>query len=939
VANPLDDITTTRDDEGRPLRRVYITGNEDAPVGDPMGGGISMPSNKLEQAVAPEAPTDIMALIGKVREYLTGGVDPMQRLGDVMTTAPTLMLGPREPGTERQQLWPEKMVRSGATLPGEVAQGRVNMWEDGHTSPEVIERAQDTAGLAFPGALAQRPGTATLGSGPVRPAMRDSYTLPGYEIRPTNKKGFDVVDKDGNAIYTGRTRQDAQFLTAGNPGSRIRPSAEPLVQVVDTKNGQVIFDPTSRAHAEAWVNVDPNKVSYVRGQGSMSDTWFPWNKDTGMMIHIPGYQVRKSGSKWGVFREGEAAPVSEHNTKSQAEKAVNANVHPDLDRVAPTLMSDSGTPGSGVAAVANSTKGPAPVFYSALEHVVTNAAQDTMSPQQWAGYLKNQPGVKAEELAWTGVGDWLAGQKGKVSKKDVQQYLDEHKVEIKDVTKGGPGRMSEGAINDAVTDSLNEWRLNFKDDNGRYPRPDEIEAARLDFHQDIMNSPERYSHLFDEGNTKYESYQLPGGENYREHLLTMPESNPIIKLNAEYKALSDEYLRSKGQGLTPEKQARWAQVEEEISKLRKEGVTEDTGRYRSSHWDEPNVLAHVRTNERDVGGKPSLHIEEIQSDWHQQGRKVGYRDHNTKKQYEALTQELKEAKLAVKREENRVQTEAIGTTLGRFEREHPNHQDRNQAARKINDHTAQDKAYQDAVSLVSDLNSKLAKVRPETGVPDAPFKTSWPELALKRMIRLAAEEGKDRISWTPGEAQAARYDLSKQVEHINVKPPIGKSDRHVAVNARSGVHASALVDEKGIVTQGYDAFRGSEGKNLADLVGKDMAEKILKADKEIKFEGEGLKVGGEGMREFYDKMLPKMVEKLGKAHGVKVQKSKTPGMRDMIGNYIPEDKVTNPYHDVLYFDIPPAWKDQAIGKGFPLYMSGIPFPLTPVDYDPFKQEK
>ncbi len=43
--------------------------------------------------------------------------------------------------------------------------------------------------------------------------------------------------------------------------------------------------------------------------------------------------------------------------------------------------------------------------------------------------------------------------------------------------------------------------------------------------------------------------------------------------------------------------------------------------YRSSHWDEPNVLAHVRTNDRAVGGKPALHLEEIQSDFGQAHRK------------------------------------------------------------------------------------------------------------------------------------------------------------------------------------------------------------------------------------------------------------------------------------------------------------------------------
>ena len=62
-----------------------------------------------------------------------------------------------------------------------------------------------------------------------------------------------------------------------------------------------------------------------------------------------------------------------------------------------------------------------------------------------------------------------------------------------------------------------------------------------------------------------------------------------------------------------------------------------------------------------------------------------------------------------------------------------------------------------------------------TNTPDAPFKKNWHELALKRAIREAAENGYERLSWTPGEAQAARYDLSKQVNLVSgMKEPSGK---------------------------------------------------------------------------------------------------------------------------------------------------------------------
>jgi hypothetical protein len=70
------------------------------------------------------------------------------------------------------------------------------------------------------------------------------------------------------------------------------------------------------------------------------------------------------------------------------------------------------------------------------------------------------------------------------------------------------------------------------------------------------------------------------------------------------------------------KEAERAALREEYKKLADE--TRDNPTYKSSHWDEPNILAHVRMNDRTIDGKKSLHLEEIQSDWHQQGRDKGY---------------------------------------------------------------------------------------------------------------------------------------------------------------------------------------------------------------------------------------------------------------------------------------------------------------------------
>src|SRR5690606_35755055 len=51
-------------------------------------------------------------------------------------------------------------------------------------------------------------------------------------------------------------------------------------------------------------------------------------------------------------------------------------------------------------------------------------------------------------------------------------------------------------------------------------------------------------------------------------------------------------------------------------------------------------------------------------------------------------------------------------------------------------------------------------------IPNAPFRSTWPALVMKRMIRYAADNGFDRIAWTTGEQQAERYNLSQTVGEI-----------------------------------------------------------------------------------------------------------------------------------------------------------------------------
>jgi len=526
-----------------------------------------------------------------------------------------------------------------------------------------------------------------------------------------------------------------------------------------------------------------------------------------------------------------------------------------------TLLSDSSKPGIAIEAMKK------PTFYSALEHNVNNIGQAKMTGDQWLGTLANKPGVKPEELQWTGLKEFMEENKGRsISKEQIQQHLEQNKVELKEVVKQAP--QDEVAKGRAMAESQgHNWDNLSNVDQNRY-----VQTANG-------------RKLTEEQPTKYHGYQLPGGENYREMLMTLPGKPKGLPTEAQYKALDAKF--GTGEQLTSKEMELHQNYERMLNGLPNR---DDVAPYKSSHWDEPNILAHVRMNDRTIEGKKSLHLEEIQSDWHQQGREQGYKGVNANNKNIEVPEGV------------------------------------NAAA----DPRLWDKS--------------------ETGVPDAPFKKTWHELALKRMLREAAEKGYDRLSWTPGEAQAARYDLSKQIDTLKATPV---QDQH-------GLKYEIQAVGKGTMNPIHQFATEAE---LPNIVGKEMAKKIVEetgGKKSVNYTGLDLKIGGEGMKGFYDKMIPQSLEKMGKEHGVKVKQSEINskyvlknkyGITAKGGDTLEEanqslryrpnqedwkvEKESNPVH---YIDIPQSLKDTVLRKGQPLFAAGVPLPLMPIDHDPWEKK-
>ena len=140
---------------------------------------------------------------------------------------------------------------------------------------------------------------------------------------------------------------------------------------------------------------------------------------------------------------------------------------------------------------------------------------------------------------------------------------------------------------------------------------------------------------------------------------------------------------------------------------------------------------------------------------------------------------------------------------------------------------------------------------------------------LKRMVRHAAENGYDQLAWTPGDVQADRYDLSKQAETSFTTTKVQRDLTGIRQGQRFTASSTRVK-----LRDPRPASRTIIGKDAADEQLNNPAAKKAAwrhhRSTETILTGQDLKVGGEGMRAFYDKMLVDKANAIGKKYGARV---------------------------------------------------------------------
>lgn len=514
----------------------------------------------------------------------------------------------------------------------------------------------------------------------------------------------------------------------------------------------------------------------------------------------------------------------------------------------------------------------APPFYSKAARVAFDKLPSSGSGQSILATLKNA-GVKEDEIKWIGLDDFLKGRI-KVSKADVLGYIMKNMVQVREVSHGGSGEpvfrkgfpTRQALFTEVMRDEM-LWNepMGAAGNTGAAGQP--LRLAGLKPGLEPKQESDGTWNLYDSkhSSAKYASYTLPGDKkNYTELLLTLP-TRP--------RKVMDTIAKEMGFGgwtnqLTEE------QKDKVIDAFDRQPSAHEP--FKTSHFEEPNILAHVRFDERtDADGKPILFVEEVQSDWHQQGKKHGYQNdviRTIQKSYTEFRNALREK---------------YGVTFW-------------------------DKLTEAERARYNELSTQATEGSPRA-VPNAPFRSDWHELAMKTMLRKAAEGGYDKIGWVTGDQTSDRYDLSKKVGRVEYLP----TQKYLRVFDPDG---HFILDKQ------------VEPDQIADYIGKEPARKLLEVEPREtgaghpsqSIDGEGLKLGGQWAKNLYDRAIPNFLSKYAKKWGAKVSDD-TLALTDR------SDKAGRPYtppQKVHSLTVTPEMRASVLSEGQPLF-SAASEPVDP----------
>ena len=552
---------------------------------------------------------------------------------------------------------------------------------------------------------------------------------------------------------------------------------------------------------------------------------------------------------------------------------------------------------------------PAPPFYSRLDEAVQQLPTQTFGPRV-AGIVQKGH-ASAEEMAARQVPAFVeaAGSKP-IPRAALEAHLAEHPVPQVQVKVRRVAARRELAAAEDAHDRL-AYAFNTNPLNRGIP-----DTQRIGYNE-LMDAYRR----LDELKPKFATYQVPGGEQYRETLITLPQVDPAKiadKTRALSRGLPDGYtvvdhgrrfsvVDPQGNSVGAPAVTRESAIDRAAQLLRTTGSGPSDAYlrqpvYTSPHFNEPNIIVHTRSNERDLPGLGrGTFLEEVQSDWHQEGKAQGYRSSDPIPRDLTPAEKVEKGNLQMAGSERRLSPE-MNTRL-------------------------------DELQAIADARFE-GMSKQSSAVPDAPFKETWPDLALKHHLAEAAQNPRTQwLGFTSSDVQINRYGTerltwakAKDGWYVSFEPQVGGD----ALAGQGIEDLGAEAARRGLVKDASTTIHSID--DLRHVVGGSEV-KAEKAWKRIQAAPDGgtYLPRAEGMKQKYDVELKNNLEKIVKPFGGTVEQA------PVSAAWAPPEVAAKIEAEGLGEAGPqsvPAWivrltpaiKDRILKEGFPL-MAGAPFLL------------
>lgn len=324
-------------------------------------------------------------------------------------------------------------------------------------------------------------------------------------------------------------------------------------------------------------------------------------------------------------------------------------------------------------------------YFSGAWEAAKRLPQFKGTPEQMLAQLKKL-GTKDNEIKATGLDKFLEG-KSSVTKKEIADYLADNRTKLTESVYDTPMRN----LGEAMDRGQSFW-------NNKSP--------------------------------KWSTYSLePTNPTYKETVLHLPEAKPTFE---QYlKALQDRGMAYNEP--TPENLARYRENYDAGKWRDIPGMRDFRGNdtnFRSGHWSEPNVVAHIRSSiQHTADGKKVFTLNELQSDWGQKIRDVGAA---TPEKISALEGRVKEA-------------------------------ERNVELLKREGDADYRRALSDRDRLLAELRTAKRSAPPH---PLVNTTDQWVNTALRNVIKQAVDAGADHIAIASGKTVKS-FGMGGKDEGIN----------------------------------------------------------------------------------------------------------------------------------------------------------------------------